>query len=255
MTFGPLASYPLAALPEAGLAALPGSIALSGQATTLRPAIAAVAGVVALSGQAAALRVSLTVAAGAFTLTGPPVASTTRVALVADNYVLAGKAAPLTTMLGTSGGAGPIVVTGVDAGRGFEIDPGGIGGAVVPHRPGDEYRAGPAFTRARYRELLAAAEAEQVAAEREQERVARRARELKAAADAAAKAAVRARWLKEDALAAAAADERALEGALSTLAGAQDVNALMHEAANMTARNAQAAHDDEDEAIALLLLS
>jgi hypothetical protein len=125
----------------------------------------------------------------------------------------------------------------------------------VPHRAGDEYRAGPAFTRARYRALLAAAEAEQVAAKREQERAGRRARELKAAADAAAKAAIRARWLKEDALAATAADERALEGALSTFAGAQGVNALMREAVNVTARNAQAAQDDEDEAIALLLLS
>jgi hypothetical protein len=255
MTFGPFASYPLAALPAGGLAALPGSIALSGQATTLRPAIAAVAGAVMLSGQAAALRVSLTAAPAALTLTGQPVAHTSTVAPGTGNHALAGKAAPLTTMLGISGGAGTVVVTGVDAGRGFEIDPGGIGGAVVPHRAGDEYRAGRAFTRARYRELMTAFEAEQVAAKREQERAARRARELKAAADAAAKAAARARWLKEDALAAAAADERALEGALSTLAGAQGVNALMREAANMTARNAQAAQDDEDEAIALLLLS
>src|SRR5262245_45230305 len=161
MTFGPLASYPLAALPAGGLAALPGSIALSGQATALRPAVAAVAGAVALSGQAASLGVSLTAAAGVFALTGQPVAHTHTVVPGAGNHALAGKAAPLTASLGTSGGAGTIMFTGVDAGRFFEIDPGGIGGTVVPHRAGDEYRAGPAFTRARYRKLLAATEAKQ----------------------------------------------------------------------------------------------
>src|SRR5262249_47756877 len=125
------------------------------------------------------------------------------------------------------------------------------------HRAGDEYRAGPVFTRARYHAVLAEAEAARAVEQRERDVAARRARALKKAADKAARAAMRARWFKEDAVAVAAADERALAGALSALSGARGASAgarvHVQQLADIAARQAEDAKDDE--AIALLLLA
>ena len=197
--------------------------------------------------------VRLVADAGAFTFTGQPVTFAATAAFGGGSYGIAGIAAPLTPSLACA--AGSVALIGIDASYQFEIDRGGIGGAIVPHHAGDERRAGPAFTRARYDALLAVTEAVRAAAKRERERAAGRARELKEAADAAARAAIRARWLKKDALAAAAGDKRALNDAQSALVGAQAVHALMRERALTAARNAQSAQDDDDAAIALLLLS
>jgi len=233
--FGPLASYPLAAQPFV--------------ATTTT--LSAAAGAFSLSGMAASFVLPQAQGVGSYLLTGN--AANFLQSLESGALALTGLSAALTPTLGASAGA--CAIAGIPVGYDLRIDPGGIGGAVVPHRAGDEHRAGPVFTRARYRALLAEAEAARAARQRERDRAAQRARDLKEAADAAARAAIRARWLKEDALAAAAADERALAGALSALAGADRVNTMMREAARArsAAREAEAAQDDE--AIALMLLA
>lgn len=231
--FGPLASHPLAA--QTFIAT-----------TTTLPAAA---GSFSLTGVAASFVLSQAQSVGSYVVTG--IAANFLQSLEGGALALTGCSAALTPTLIASASA--YAITGIAASYDLTIDPGGIGGAIVPHRAGDEYRAGPVFTRARYRAVLAEAEAARTAEQRERECAARRARALKEAADAAARAAIRARWLKEDALAAAAADERALAGALSALAGAQGVNARVRQSADIAARDAEAAQDDE--AIALLLLA
>jgi|SRR5262245_32364402 len=231
--FGPLASYPLAAQ------------LFAATTTTLTAA----AGAFSLAGIAGSFVTRMGEGVGGYALSG--VAVNLLSSLERGAFTFAGNTAALAPALGAMGGA--YVTTGFAASYDLKIDPGGLGGAVVPHRAGDEYRAGPVFTRARYHAVLAEAEAARMAEQRERERTARGARALKEVADAAARAAIRARWLKEDALAAAAADERAHTGALSALASAQDVNARVRQSADLAARQAQEAQNDE--AIALLLLA
>jgi hypothetical protein len=229
--FGPLASYPLAALPRA-------------VTTTL----AAAASAFALNGVTAGFVVRLQQGVGAFALSGIPI--NLLQSLERGAFTFSGNVAALSPTVLASPAL--YVTTGFAASYDLKIDPGGLGGAIVPHHAGDEYRAGPVFTRARYHAVLAEAEAARAAERRERDFAARRARALRKAADAAARAEIRARWLKEDALAAAAADERALAGAVSSLSRARGASAHVRALADIAARQAQDAN--YDEAIALLLL-
>jgi hypothetical protein len=229
--FGSLASYPLAAQPRA-------------VTTTL----SASAGMFALTGIAASFVVRLQEGAGAFALSG--ITINLLQSLERGAFMFSGSVAALSPTVVASPAL--YVTTGFVASYDLKIDPGGLGGAIVLHRAGDEHRAGPVFTRAHYHEVLAEAEAARAAEQREREAAARRARALKDAADAATRAAIRARWLKEDALAAAAADERALAGAVSSLSRARSASAHVRELPDIAARQAQDAKDDEP--IALLLL-
>jgi len=230
-----------------------GACAFVGQSVAFKISASDAAGSVALSGPNTSFLARLTATAGNHNLSGQLVTFAATAAFAVGSYGIVGSAALLMPSFACA--AGSVVLTGFDANYQFEIDRGGIGGAIVPHHAGDERRAGPAFTRARYDALVAAADAARAAAKREREHATRRARELKQAADAAARAAIRAHWLKEDALAAAAADKRALNDAQSTLTGARALHVLTRERALTAARNAQAAQDDDDAAIALLLLS
>jgi hypothetical protein len=230
--FGPLASYPLAALPF----------------TAVTTTLAASGGAFTLSGVAATFVARQLQGVGGFTLSG--ITINLLPSLERGMFTFNGNVAALSPRVLAS--AGSYVTTGFAASYDLKIDPGGLGGAIVPHRAGDEYRAGPVFTRARYHAVLAEAEAARAAEQREREVAARRARALKEAADAAARAAIRARWLKEDALAAAEADERSLAGALSALSRARSAGAHVRELADIAVHRAQDAKDDE--AIALLLL-
>src|SRR5262249_29117875 len=135
--------------------------------------------------------------------------------------------------------AAPFATTGFAASYDLKIDPDGLGGAIVAHGTGDEHRAGPAFTRARYPAVLAEAEVARGAERRERDVAAHRVRALKEAADAATRAAIRARWLKEDASAADAADERALAGGLSAFSGARNTSTHARELADIAARQVQ----------------
>jgi hypothetical protein len=231
--FGPLASYPLAAQPRTAVA------------TTLTVS----AGAFTLSGIAANFVVRQLQGVGAFAQSGNSI--NLLQSLERGPFTFNGNVAALSPTVLAS--AAPFVTTGFAASYDLKIDPGGLGGAIVAHRAGDEHRAGPVFTRARYHAVLADAEAARATEQRQRDNAARRARELKDAADAAARAAIRTRWLTEDALAADAADERALAGGLSALSGARSTRTHARELADIAARQAQDAKDDE--AIALLLLA
>src|SRR4051795_9018295 len=145
--FGPLAGYPLAALPLAAvtttLAASAGAFTLSGIADIFVMRQLQNVGVFALSGITVNLLQSLE--RGTFTFNGNTAALSPTVVASAAFYV----------------------TTGFAASYDLKIDPGGLGGAIVSHRVGDENRAGPVFTRARYHAVLAEAEAARAAVQRE----------------------------------------------------------------------------------------
>jgi hypothetical protein len=256
--------------------------ALNGNNAVLNVAMPSATASYVLTGVAAGLKVALTSNTGGYTLTGIAAALGPSLACGTAPHALTGVAASLNASItagtGSSSltgmaasavvtfacGAGSFVLGGHDAYLSYDIDLHGIGGTIVPHLAGDELSpdlirgSGTPFTRKRYRELVDAASAERDAARLAQELEDRRAIEMMRAATAHARAALRARWTQEDALAAASAYERAMQGALAAKAVAQRMRLAGHGAghlqAALRASMAQREQDEEEEAIALLLL-
>jgi hypothetical protein len=116
--------------------------------------------------------------------------------------------------------------------------------------PGDSITGG-TFSRGRWRKKREEDEARRLAALAAAREEARRARELKEAADARAKSAVRARWAQEDALAGASAHDRMFRDALASFASLQNIRP--DPTLSIAAHRAQDEMDEEEEAIMLLL--
>ena len=130
----------------------------------------------------------------------------------------------------------------------------GLDGSLQPI-PGGLISGG-TFSRRKWHEIKSEQERKRLEAKRRREQEEERQREIAAAADRNAKAAIRARWAQEDALAAARqyelltdAAQRAFMGAMTRpdIGVAQRIEVLR-------AIQAKQAQDDEEEAIALLML-
>src|SRR5262249_30013830 len=147
--FGPLASYPLAALAH----------------TAVTTTLTASAGAFTLSGVAATFVVRQLQGVGAFALGGITV--NLLQSLERGTFAFNVNTAALSPTVLAS--AASYVTIGFAASYDLKIDPGGLGGAIVPHRGSDEHRAGPVFTRARYHAVLAEGEAARAAEQRERD--------------------------------------------------------------------------------------
>jgi len=231
-------SYTLTGVNVAFITTMPATVAsyaLAGIAAALTPSLVTATGSYADSGIDAAFNVAMAEATSACTVAWQT---------FSDNESLAA-------------GKGAFTLAGLDAYLSHDFALGVPGGPIVTHHAGDERRSGTPFTKRRYREMVDAAFAEIEAERQARDREAERTLELARAADANARTAVRARWAIEDALSVARAHAAAVSGAQETLARARNI-AVTHDRAThlrIVAAQAQRDQDDEEEALALLLLS
>lgn len=256
-----------------------GAYTLTGVATAFRLNVPITAGSFSFTGNAAPLVVTLPATAVSFTLTGQAasvaltfVADPAQYVIHGDDYAVAGIGALGEFALGQGEGVytirtmfrvampvttAPYTVTGQETFLSHDLL--GGGGTIVPHRAGDELRSGTAFTKKRYRKLREEEAARQAAQER--------AREIALAAERQAKidarlAAAAARQAERDAAVQTAKARRRQQMVIDALAaqvGARSVSESVR-MADEIARNAHLAglhaqEQDEEEAIAHLLLS
>lgn len=277
-TVGSFALTGITAPLKPAMAAAAASDTVTGQAAVLTPKAVATVGAFAETGQAALLSINGSVTAGAYALTGNAAALTPAAIAGAGSYAFSGVAAPLTGSLAATprsyaiswqgfsdastfaARAGTFTLTGGDGYLSYDIDLGGVGGSIVPHRGSEERRSGAPFTKQRFRELIDAAEAAAEAERRVLEAENARKREAATKAAAEAKVAIAAARRAEDRSNAARAQQRALADALAAQVGAQRTSDAMRDA-HAILQAAQAAHSrieadqEEEEAIVQLLFA
>ena len=278
------------------LSASPGSFAVAGAAALLNTTILASSSLYAVTGNDAAFigkfsAAVWTLSAGggaaflatvlgtntsAYLLAGASAAATVRAAAISGGYAATGIGATFSAALLANAGdytvswqafsdneaivcsSGSFAVTGNSTFLSYEIDRGGIGGAIVAHHAGDESRSGTPFTKQRYRDLVAQAEAAAAAERRAIELEESRKREAVRRAIAKAKAEIAEARAAEDEANAAQARQIAFAHALDAAAGARHAAVGMRHAARLAdlsamARSAKADEDDEAAIVQLLL--